>query len=851
MLPIDQYLPEINQIFSQKGDSTLPINLVLQAEPGAGKSTRVPLHLLSADFLCGKKILMLEPRRVAVKSIAYYLALQLGEKVGQRIGYQIRNERVCSAATQLEIVTEGILTKRLQHDPELSDVGLIIFDEFHERSIHADLALMLSLEVQQAYRPDLKLLVMSATIDTEAIADYIASAHIVKCEGKTYPVSLSYQENKTQYLAQKVLNALDSVIHQESSGDILVFLPGQGDIKKCLSLAQEKYLHRQAETPITLLALYGALPLEQQEKVLIRKNTSNKRVIFSTNIAQTSLTIEGIATIIDSGLEKSMVYDVKSGLSRLATQRISKASATQRAGRAGRLQAGHCIRLWSESAQTSMNQYDEEEIVSADLSSLVLDLSAWGVTQFEEANWLTPPPKLHFSVASELLNTLGLVNPENKITELGHKALSLGLDPRLASMMLKCESKNERKIAIVIAALLSERELLIQHHNCDITDRVSAVFDVMNKKNQPSSAQSFVQAPVKVNRAVMEQVNKLIRSFAKALNVNMQEGFVDVSLLGTEISTVLLKAFPERLAKSRGNNNKYQLANGRGVVLDETDGLHGTPWLVVSDCDGQNKDGRIYSCAPISQTALVTELATEIYSKTIYSLDAKKEKVVGKEISKYMTLVIEEKLINDIPSAEFHRCIIDIINQQGLHFLNWNKPCQEWLARVSWLGAASAAFPQITTQWLLANINNWLMPYVANVKSIKQLKALSIYDLLVANLTWEQQQQLNQQAPVNYITPSDKKVVIRYDENQGPTVSVALQEMFGQLTTPMLANGTVALRFELLSPARRPIQTTSDLANFWLTSYFDVAKDMRGKYPKHRWPEKPLEEKAGHSRKRR
>jgi len=834
MLPIHAFIAQIQEILSQSPA------LVLQAEPGAGKSTAVPLSLLDAPFLKGKKIVLLEPRRVAAKSIAFYLAKLLGEKVGQRIGYQIRNERKISSETVLEIVTEGVLTRRLQNDPELRDVGLIIFDEFHERSIHADLALMLALEVQQAYREDLKLLVMSATIDTHLLANYLSHAPVLKCPGRAYPVEIEYISNGQGYLDQQLMRALNLALKDTSEGDILLFLPGQGEIKRAIRSVKE-----QIGASLDLLPLYGGLPLAQQELVLSRQSGSKRRVIFATNIAETSLTIEGISTVIDSGLEKVLSFDVKSGLSRLETTFISKASAAQRAGRAGRLQSGRCIRLYSEAKYNGFCDFQTEEISNTDLSSLVLDLCAWGITRFAEVNWLTPPPEHHFDVACALNRALGLMDGNNKITKQGARALKLGLEPRLASMLLRCQSEVEKRIACILAALLCERDILCNAQSADIMERVILLHDYLSDRNTVKATQS-------VNIGILEQVITLAKSFARALGVATLNAPISLSELNEHAGALLLTAYPDRLAKIRSaQSSRYLLANGRGVMLREFDSVHGQPWLVVCDCDGKNSDGHIYSCATVSMAQIKARLGDKLNNLTHYALDSKKEKVVGRQQLLYQSLLLQEKTISEIPENEFVKCVADILKQEGLAFLNWTNKCKSWLARAKWLGSVMDGFPQISETYLINQLDNWLLPYIGNVKTIKQLRQLNITDLLMATLTWQDRQTLARQAPEFYQTPSGKSIAIRYDEHQGPTVSVILQEMFAELASPQLADNSVPIRFELLSPARQPIQTTSDLANFWRTSYFELAKEMRGRYPKHRWPEAPLLEPPGRSIKNR
>ncbi|MDO6425841.1 ATP-dependent helicase HrpB [Thalassotalea sp. 1_MG-2023] len=827
MLPIDEFLPELNAMLKANK------RVVLQAEPGAGKSTAVPLSLLASGVFGSKKIIMLEPRRVAVKSIAHYLAGKLGEKVGQTVGYQMRNERKISNNTRLEIVTEGVLTRRIQTDPELSDVGLIIFDEFHERSIHADLALILSLEVQEAYNETLKMLVMSATIDTQQVSNYLHHAPVMSCPGRSFPVTIEYNGQRSRYLTETVLSVIKRELEHEEQGDILVFLPGQADIKRCIAAAQQAL-----EPSVDLLPLYGGLPLAQQSLALTKKHSQQRRVIFATNIAETSLTIEGITIVIDSGLEKILTFDVKSGLSRLDTTNIAKASASQRAGRAGRLTAGKCIRLWSESEQQRLADYQPEEVLNAELTSFVLELSAWGITQYQEVNWLSEPAKYHFDAACELNQSLGFIDNDNKITALGQQALLLGVEPRLASMLLRADSPKHTAIACLLAALLSERDMLISPQNADITARFLVLAEYLQQQSIPKG----------VNRTALEQVVKLAKNFASKLSIQLVLTYLEIDTFRECAAQLLYFAFPERLAKARDKQGeRYLLANGRGVSLNETDALSAETWLIVCHCDGKNKDGKVFLALPVKPSQLSTILQNDLREETQYKLDNKKNAIHSISRTYYKALTIAEENNGALSQAHFSACLKDILQQEGLSFLNWSSRCRSWLTRAQWLGRQLETFPQISEQHLLSTIEDWLIPYLNKISNLKALKELDIYPLLIANVDWQQQQFMDENAPIHFQTPSGKQVLIRYDESQGPTVAVILQEMFGQLETPKLASQQVPLRFELLSPARRPIQTTSDLRRFWQSSYFDVAKDMRGKYPKHRWPEKPLEEKPGRS----
>jgi len=837
-LPIAQFLAQISQSLSKQN------NLVLQAEPGAGKSTALPLSLIESEWLDGRKIIMLEPRRVAAKSIAHYLAGLLDERVGQRIGYQIKNERKISSETVLEIVTEGILTRRLQNDPELEDVALIIFDEFHERSLHGDLSLLLSLEVQQTIREDLKLLVMSATIDTRMIADYLGGAEIVECPGRTFPVDLSYRAASQQRLSDQVTQALRGVMNQTATGDVLVFLPGQADIKRCIEAVQS-ILNDQNWL---LLPLYGGLSLAQQEQALVPDPAGKRRVVFTTNIAETSLTIEGVTTVIDSGLEKELLYDPASGMTRLETVYISKASAEQRAGRAGRTQAGECIRLWGEDKQRSLREFQTEEIISADLTGLLLELCQWGSSDFSEINWLTPPPRAHYDSAKAMLTSLGMLE-EGGLTELGNRAVSIGLSPRLAAMLLQAEGVLEQSIACDLAALLADRDIFQhsahQRSGVDITERLLAVQDY--RIDRKAALKNY---PIK--RAAMEQLLVSAKTYRRTLKLDKELAGYTLGNLQSSVGKLLLFAYPDRLAKQRTNTEgRYQLANGRGVFLFDDDPLWGREWLVVADCDAQKKEGRIYNAAEISFDIIETALKDRIHSEENYSFDKDKQKIRGSRSLKYAALVLKSTVLTDVPKEQFQECLKQVLKQTGLSLLKWTDKCEALISRVQWLGEHMDSFPDISKASLADTVDKWLLPYLSSVNSIAELKRVNIYDLLLGMLSWDEQQLLDKEAPTHYKAPSGKTVPIIYDPQQGPIVSVQLQELFGEVDTPMIAGGRVAIRFELLSPARRPIQTTSDLGNFWKTSYFEVAKEMRGRYPKHRWPEEPLLEKAGRSIKRK
>ncbi|WP_220461209.1 ATP-dependent helicase HrpB [Colwellia sp. MB3u-4] len=828
-LPINKILADLLQELKSNQ------SVVLQAEPGAGKSTVVPLELLKADFLNGQRIIMLEPRRMAARSIAHYLAKCLGEKVGETVGYQVKNDKKISAATRLEILTEGVLTRRLQSNPELAGVGLIIFDEFHERSINTDLSLMLSLEIQQVIREDLRLLVMSATLDTNLVSKYLDDAPVMLCKGRAYPVSVFHQKTDKKQLASNVCKAIFNVIEDE--GDILVFLPGVADIKRCIAHAGTVF---SEHNKLKLVSLHGSLPLEEQEKAIALAPSGVRKIIFTTNIAETSLTIEGITCVIDSGLEKKLIFNPSSGMSKLTTTHISKASAEQRKGRAGRLSAGKCLRLWSESEHISLKDYQEEEILNADLADAVIELASAGHSNYEEINWLTPPPKAHYDSTQDLLVTLGMLDKSGKITRLGKQASALPIHPRLAKMMLAANGNQEREIACNIAALLSERDILQGSDSADFLMRLQVLIE--NAAGHVNKAY--------VNRNTLRTVVKDVQTLQSS--IKHKKSKVDISDISDIAAYLLLLAFPERLAKRRSaNSNKYQLANGKGVFLAEDDPLINHEYLVVNDCDAQKKEGRVFSAITFNKDILSEKFSQEMSEQIAYELAANNSRVYARVLKKYGSLIIEETRSNDVPTEFILDSIKSLIKTDARNILSWTQECDDWMKRVLWLGGKVEGFPVLSETLIMNTAENWLLPYVSNIKKISDLKRVKILPLLSSLLTYEESKVLEKEAPVIYTTPSNKKVSIIYDKNSEPTVSVVLQELFGELKSPMLAGNSIALRFELLSPARRPIQITSDLANFWGGSYVEVAKDMRAKYPRHRWPVDPFSEQAGSSRKKR
>ena len=816
-LPIDAVLSDVASQLA--GNNTL----ILQAEPGAGKSTQVPLHLLSANWLNNRKIIMLEPRRLAVKSLAYYLAKQLGEPVGQTIGYQVKNDRQISATTKLEIVTEGILTRRLQSDPELANTALIIFDEFHERSLQADLALTLCLDIQSALRDDLKLLIMSATIDTDTLSQFLNNAPVISCPGRTFPVTTYYQPrpNRFEWLARLHATVLSATMQTE--GDILVFLDGQGAIFSAI-----RQLQPSIANDWECLALYGSLPNNaQQEITQPRLKPIKRRIIFSTNIAETSLTIPNISCVIDTGQAKKIRYDATSGMSRLASVYISQASANQRRGRAGRIAKGECYRLWSETEHAQLPDFDAEEITQSDLSSLCLDIANWGESDIENLQWLTTPPKAHIKKAQQLLQSLDLLTNRKTLTSLGKQAVSLGTHPRFASMILRAIPLEFSKLACDLTALLSEKDLLADagRSQIDITVRLERLQQFRTPQRVNNDVSSYL----------LQQINAESKRLFNRLNTNTHQNSQ------AEIGLLIAFAYPERIAKIRDNSPlHYLLANGKSAKLKRQDHLYASAYLAIASLEGQRKDSQIYLAAPLSLEQIEAHFSTQIHEEYYYQFDENKNKITGFQLTQFHAITLKKLPIKNHDSNAFIACLKQTLITSKLALLPWSTNSEHWLLRVQWLAEYSDLFKIFTMDNLIDQIDDWLMSYCQTMKSLKESNQLNLIEILTSYLGYENKSLLAEHAPSHYTNSFGKQTKIHYSLKRAPYISIKLQRLFGETHSPMLGFKQVPLSFELLSPAQRPLQITSDLHHFWQNSYHDIAKEMRGRYPKHHWPKDPL-----------
>lgn len=814
-LPINEVLDTLKQTLSKEN------RLVLQAPPGAGKTTALPLALLDEPWLDGKQIIMLEPRRLAVRSSAARMAELLGEKVGERIGYQIKMESVQSKKTKILIVTEGILTRKLQADPSLEKVALVIFDEFHERSIHADLSLALCLESQALLRDDLKILVMSATLNTSAISKLLDNAPLIESKGRSFPVEDIYLEASTPEPRKKELpvfiyNLLQKILKTEL-GNILVFLPGVGDIKKL-----EAKLNETNTKGVYVSSLYGTLSKEEQDKAIQAPAEGTRKIVLATNIAQTSLTIEGIKIVIDSGLQNTSVFNSSSGMNALVSSFISSDSAIQRAGRAGRTSEGKAYHLWHKGK--ILEKHDKAEILSADLTQLLLELVAWGNSDINELSWMDLPPSHAMTHASELLNKLGALNEKAKITEHGRQMMGFGLHPRLSHMMLKARQMNLAYEASLICVLVSEKDIYTSYRSSDIKERVGVLHDVA------------CGHPIYANHINIKHCKFLLKN-AKRLETKTKDE-IDLEMVGV----LLAFAYPERLAQARGDrSSSYLLSNAKGAYLDKEDGLIGSEYIVVSDLDARAESALIYKASALSKTQIDEHLSELIEEKELLRWNKDEQRVEARKIRSVGAVNLQEKAIQTPTDERTSLVLIEAIKEQGRNALSWDKNALALRQRVVFVNThQEGTFADLSEAYLLETMQDWLLPYLEGKNTFKSLQGLDFYAILSASLSWEQMQELDRLAPAKIKVASGSNIYIDYEDVNRPVLAVRLQEMFGTQQTPTVLNGKMKLMIHLLSPASKPMQITQDLESFWKNTYDDVKKDLRGKYKRHYWPDDPL-----------
>jgi ATP-dependent helicase HrpB len=817
-LPINKVVPKVKKLLTSNN------KLVLQAPPGAGKTTALPLALLDEPWLEDKKIIMLEPRRLAVRSSATRMAELLGEKVGERIGYQIKLESKQSEKTKILIVTEGILTRKLQQDPSLEEYALVIFDEFHERSIHADLSLALALESQSLLREELKLLVMSATLNTSAISELLDNAPIIQSEGRSFPVERHYLDKKTVQPTKKELPSyihklILKLLHQEE-GNILVFLPGVREIKNV-----EKLLKSNALKDVYISALYGTLTKQAQDRAIKAPPKGKRKVVLSTNIAQTSLTIEGIKIVIDSGLHNVFVFNPFSGMNRLETQFVSQDSATQRAGRAGRLSAGKAYHLWHESK--IIPEHDRAEILSADLTQLLLELALWGNSDISELSWMDLPPNTAISHAKQLLQNLKALDKNGNITAHGKAMSRYPMHPRLAHMMIRAKELNLSYEASLLAVLISEKDIYKNSFSSNLKERLITLHEVQIGDNVNTQFVNLNQC-----KTLLKNAKQIEKKQPKTLNT---------ALLGVLLSF----AYPDRIALQRPHRKeRYLLSNGKEASLHHEDELFNTRMLVIADLAGDNTNARIYKALEIAQAQIEEYLQEQIVTKEVVEWNEEQERVKVREIQSIGSIKLQEQHINNASNEEVVEVLIAELEELGLEKLNFSRETENLRKRVNFVNQHGTNLSDFSDEYLLENMDEWLAPYLENITTLKACQNLDFYNILLGLLSYEQTQELEQLAPQKITVASGSKIAINYSNPEQPILAVKLQEMFGTKTTPTVMNGKVKLMIHLLSPANRPMQVTQDLESFWTNAYEDVKKEMRGKYKKHYWPDDPLEAQA-------
>ncbi len=817
-LPIDDALPDLLATLTQG------CNAVLVAPPGAGKTTRVPLALLDADWLGDQRILMLEPRRVAARAAAERMADTLGENVGGRVGYRIRRERAVSDATRIEVVTEGILTRMLQSDPGLDGIGAVLFDEFHERSIHADLGLALCLEAQEALRDDLRLLAMSATLDGDAVARIMGDAPVIRSEGRMHPVETRWLDAPWRKGTAK-RGAFEAAVAEtvqralaEEGGDALVFLPGVGEINRVHGLLDPVLALKN----ILVQPLHGSMPFEKQRAALRPDAQGRRRVVLATAIAETSLTINGVRIVVDGGQSRQPRFDAGAGMTRLVTARVSKSGATQRQGRAGRLEPGVCYRVWTKGEEGGFAPQDRAEILDADLAPLVLELAVWGVRDPAELRWLDVPPENAVQQARALLESLGALDAAGAITPHGKALAKQPLHPRLAHMRLMAERERAAALGAELAALLEERDP-VTGAGCDIALRIEAL---------RNPGKYSAERPGQVDRAALARIKQAARALPGPTGD-------DAPL--SEVGPLIAQAYPDRIAQRRpGEAPRFVLSGGKGAIFfDAADKLAGERFLAIAHLDGNPREARIRLAARITLAQIEEAFAEHITDDALCVWDSQTNGVLARKERRLGAIALDTQKWTDVPAQAVAGAALEGVRKYGLEVLPWREGADRLRARVRWAAPHSDILPDWSDETLLETVENWLLPHLGKVRMKADFAALPLENILRDTLDWNAREALDRLAPSSLTTAAGSKAKIDYASDP-PALDVRVQEMFGTKTHPSIMNGRVPLLVRLLSPARRPVQVTGDLPGFWTNSYADVRKDLRSQYPRHPWPEDPL-----------
>lgn len=852
-LPISGLLPQLISLLMD-GQSA-----VVQAPPGAGKTTIVPLSLLGQVWLGGRKIVMLEPRRLAARAAAYRMAELLGEDVGATVGYRTRLDSKVGPSTRIEVVTEGILTRMLQSDPSIETIGCLIFDEFHERSLNADLGLALSLDARSLFREDLRIVVMSATLDGVEVSRLLDGAPVLKSEGRSYPVDVRYRplgsvDTRWQgplgpQFISGVVKAVSKALDEES-GSILVFLPGSGEIHRV-----EAGLRSAGLGPdIDIVPLYGEIPRAAQDMAIRPSLSGRRKVVLSTNIAETSITIDGVRVVIDGGFQRVQRFSPSIGMSRLETVRVTRSGADQRTGRAGRTGPGISIRLWSEYEDSVLMEKNRPEIMEADLTALALELALWGVKEPERLRWLDMPPIGSLAHARETLGRVGAIDKNGLVTADGKRLAALPLHPRLAHMVLKADDLGQGTLASVIAALLTERDPLGKtrgERDSDIRHRVEAVIGRSSGGTRGRAGGSSKERPghsvaFEADRALCERISASAGQIRKILGI--RESSCDMDMTGI----ILAFAYPDRIGRRReGTGAKYLLSNGRGAYLPSIEQLSSAEYIVAASIDAGERESRIFLGAPLDRTDLEEYLKEYITDTMTVTWDTAVSAVLSRRQKRLWGLVLSDAPIADPDKVQvleaFLSGVRQALRQSGLAVLPWDRASENLRARINLLHVAGVSqgveFPDLSDEWLVDNINTdgWLGPWCAGMTRLEHLKRLDMKGVILSLLSWQAREALDRLAPTHFKVPSGSSITIDYTAGERPVLAVRLQEMFGCAATPSIAGGRVPLVLHLLSPAGRPVQVTQDLSGFWASSYQMVKKEMKGRYPKHPWPDDPME----------
>ena len=808
-LPIDPVLPEVRAALAGAGIA------VLQAPPGAGKTTGVPPALLGEPWLGGRKVVVLEPRRLAARAAARRMAAERGEEVGATVGYRVRFDSRVGPQTRIEVVTDGVFLRQLQDDPTLDGVGAVLFDEFHERRLDGDLVLALCLEARAAVRDDLRLLVMSATLDGDPVAALLGGAPLITSEGRSFAVTTRYLPPAAGTRIEDAVAAAVRRALAEEEGDILAFLPGAAEIRRTETRLADSGLG----DGVLLAPLYGDLGLEQQDQAIRPSEPGRRKVVLATAIAETSLTIEGVRVVVDGGLMRVPRFDPAGGMSRLDTVRVSRASADQRRGRAGRTAPGVCYRLWPEAEQRALQPFTSPEILAADLAPLALELAEWGIQDAASLAWLDPPPAAALAQAHDLLVQLGALDRGGAITAHGRAMAGLGAHPRLAHLMVRGRAMGQGALACALAALLGER-------------------DILRSGPRDADLRSRVELLAAGGRGPVQQVRQAAAQLRRQLRVPASE-----PVRPAATGALLALAYPDRIAQCRpGGGGQYRMANGRGAVLPAADPLAAEEWLAVAELDGDRREARVFLAAPLTLADLEEDFADLIETVDFVAWDAREQAVQARRQRRLGALVLADGALADLGPERLAAAMLEGIRQHGLGLLPWSPAIEAWRARVAFLRRVEgpdAGWPDLADAALLETLEDWLLPYLDGCTRAAHLKRLDLMAVLQARLDWGRRQALEELAPSHLTVPSGSRLPMNYD-GEVPVLAVRLQEMFGARETPAVAGGKVPVLLHLLSPAQRPVQVTRDLAGFWADSYRLVKADLRGRYPKHSWPDDPL-----------